>query len=63
MARGATEAGEPPAASVLVLIGRHLDEEALRRDGPIVLPARDLHTAPRTKGHNLQNIFFNGLRS
>jgi G3E family GTPase len=26
------EAGEPPAASVLVLIGRHLDEEALRRE-------------------------------
>ena len=26
------EAGEPPAASALVLIGRHLDEEALRRE-------------------------------
>ena len=25
------EAGEPPAASALVLIGRHLDEEELRR--------------------------------
>jgi G3E family GTPase len=25
------EAGEPPAASVLVLIGRHLDAEAIRR--------------------------------
>ena len=25
-------------------------------NGPIVSPARDLHTAPRKKGHNLQNI-------
>ena len=26
------EAGEPPAASALVLIGRHLDAEELRRE-------------------------------
>jgi hypothetical protein len=24
-------------------------------NGPSVLPARDLHTAPRTKGHHLED--------